>query len=409
MSNTFNRRTVLGAAGVAAAATSLPKTTFAAPAVLQGLPDVVVVGAGAFGGWTALNLIDQGANVTLVDQYGAGNVRGSSGGESRNIRASYGAEEIYTRMTARAWESWGRYEEIFQRRLLYRNGSLRVLRPDALAPQREIFDRLGLPYEMLDAAEVNRRWPQLTMDEGDAVFFERNSGSVKARESSIAVDEAFIRKGGVSRLGLATLGRQSSGRLDTVLVNGEPLSAGAFVFACGPWLPKVLPEVLKGYIYSRRAELFFVGSAPGDMRYRIENVPNITDRQAYTTADMGSGYKVGIGLPGDPEMDMDGGDRLTTEFLRERVEAYVARRLPGLVGQPIISAYVCQTENSNNHHFIIDRHPGLANAWIAGGGSGHGFKMGPVVGEVVAARVLGQPDLFDDAGAFDLSTHEAWK
>jgi sarcosine oxidase len=66
-------------------------------------PRVLVVGAGAFGGWTALQLLRRGASVTLIDAWGPGHVRASSGGETRVIRATYGTHTIYTAMAARAF------------------------------------------------------------------------------------------------------------------------------------------------------------------------------------------------------------------------------------------------------------------------------------------------------------------
>jgi glycine/D-amino acid oxidase-like deaminating enzyme len=71
------------------------------------------------------------------------------------------------------------------------------------------------------------------------------------------------------------------------------------------------------------------------------------------------------------------------------LRAYLARRLPALSDAPVIESRVCQYENTSNGDFLIDRHPGLENAWIVGGGSGHGFKHGPTVGEQVASLVLG--------------------
>src|SRR3546814_19653166 len=107
---------------------------------------------------------------------------------------------------------------------------------DALAEQRACFDRRRIPYELLTPAEVHHRWPQVDFDEYESVFYEPAGGVVKARESMIAVAEAFMRKGGTLRIGHALPG-DGPGK-PTVTVDGEPLSAGAYVFACGPWLPK---------------------------------------------------------------------------------------------------------------------------------------------------------------------------
>lgn len=396
-----DRRTLLkGGLGLAAA----PAIAQAAPAIVKGLPDVVVVGAGAFGAWTALELRERGAKVTLVDAYGPGNPRSSSGGETRNIRASYGDRDIYTRWTTEAWAMWNARQQEFGRQLIYPNGSLRVLSPEAMAAQPSLFRELGLPFEVLGPDDVNRRWPQYRFAEDEQVFYEVQSGSVKAREALIAVSEVFVQKGGVMQVGRAATPAPGKGRLDALMIDGQPLSAGSFVLACGPWLPKLLPDLLGDRIVCPRAELFFVGSPPGDPRYRWEHAPNITDRRVYTSADNGGGYKIAARRPG-VFLDPDSGDRMPSADLVPQIEEYVKRRLPGLVGQPIVQSYVCQTEVTDNGHFLIDTYPDRPNLWIAGGGSGHGFKMGPKIGRYVAERVAGAPQPADFAKIFSLASH----
>jgi glycine/D-amino acid oxidase-like deaminating enzyme len=404
---TIDRRTVLAAGLGAAAATPAAAQVSVrpgAPAINRNLPDVVVVGAGAFGGWTALSLREKGAKVLLVDAYGPGNPHASSGGESRNIRAGYGDREIYSDWASKAWNLWHQRQEEFGRRLIFANGSLRVPDADEMGPQRAIFDNLKLPYEMLSPAEVSRRWPQVRFDDVQEIFFEKNSGIVKAQQAMVAVSEAFMQKGGQTRIGYAIPGAASGGKLNSVLVNGETVPGGAFVFACGPWLPKTLPTILADKVSSPRRELFFIGAELGDNRYRWENVPNITDQILYTSADIGSGYKIAPNIRG-VHMDPDNGSRLPTAYLLDQVNAYIKLRLPGLMNRPVISSYVCQTENTDNGHYIIDTHAQYANAYVAGGGSGHAFKMGPYLGEYVSSLVLGKPMSAEHKAIFSVASH----
>lgn len=411
-SNQLDRRQML-AMGLGAGAASLPfaasgqvSPSAKAPAINHNLPDVVVVGAGAFGGWAALSLRERGAKVTLVDAYGPGNPRASSGGENRNISAAYGDREVYTRWAHTAWAAWHRRQEEFGRRLIYPSGGLRILPRKVMAADIATFDRLKLPYELLTGTEVSRRWPQIRYEEAEMAFYDRNAGTVKARDSMIAVSEVFMQKGGVVQLGYAKPGRSAGGRLETITVDGTPVSAGAFVFACGPWLPKLLPTLLGDRITAPRRELFFIGTAPGDTRYRWENIPYLADGILSTSSDIGGGYKLAPNLLGVP-IDPDDGDRLPTPFLIDQVNAFLARHLPGLVGRPVIQSYVCQLERTDNDHFLIDRHPDYANAWIAGGGSGHAFKMGPVLGEYIADRALGIPQAPEYQALFGLAAHKA--
>ncbi len=413
----INRRSLL-LAGLTGAATAAAPTVSAgdetatgtftpsAPAIGRNLPDVVVVGAGAFGGWTALELRERGARVTMVDVYGPGNPRASSGDESRLIRASYGDREIYTRWATEAFDLWQARQEEFGRRVIYPNGSLRVMKPPELAAQRPIFDRLKLAYELLTPEEVHRRWPQIRYDDAETIVYEPGGGVLKARESMIAVAEAIVRKGGHIRVGHALPGFGSGGMLNNVLIDGEPLNAGAFVFATGPWLPQTLPTVLGDRIRTPRREVFYIGSPRNDRRYRWEHLPNLSDLSTYTASDIDYGIKVAARLADTP-IDPDDTERLPSPFLAQQVLDYVALRMPGLVGQPIVATRVCQTENSDNGHYIIDSHPDYSNVWIAGGGSGHAFKMGPVLGRYVADRVVGEPQSAEISAIFSLSSHGA--
>ncbi|MBC2667147.1 FAD-dependent oxidoreductase [Novosphingobium flavum] len=406
-------RRALLAAGLAGSAASLAGKAAAqvavrpgAPAINRRLPDVVVVGAGAFGGWTALALREAGARVTLVDAYGPGNPRASSGDESRLLRLSYGTRDIYTLWAQRAAALWDRRQQEFGRRMYYPNGSLRVMHEAELAAQRAVFDRHAIPYEVLGPDEMRKRWPQLNYDDTPHVFYESTGGVVKARESMIAVSEVFMQKGGEVRIGHARPGPMSGGAMQHLLVDDAPLPAGLTLFACGPWLPKVFPQLLGDRIRVPRRELFYVGSPIGDHRYRWEHLPNLADLDTYTASDVDYGIKVASRLPDTP-MDPDFGARMPTEFLRQQVEDYVARRMPGLKGQPIVATRTCQTEYSDNSHFIIDRHPEAANVWIAGAGSGHAFKMGPVLGDYLRDRLLGRPtDPAEDA-LFTLASHKS--
>lgn len=415
MGVSLDRRSLLAGLGfgvattAASAADAAPKIAakgVAKPAIGKNRPDVVVVGAGAFGGWTALELRERGYKVTLVDAYGPGNPHASSGGETRNIRASYGERGIYTDWTTRAWKLWRQRQEEFGRRLIYPSGSIRDPGLRGMAAQIKVFDEMKLPYELLTPEEVNKRWPQIRTDDIPRAFYEVQSGGVKARETSIAVAEAFERKGGKIILGSATVGQGAGGKLGDILVNGEAISAGQYVFACGPWLKTLFPELMGNKIRTPRAELFFVGPARGDYRYNWTNCPGVSDRITYTTADIGGGYKIAA-RTGDVPMDPDNDERMPTHHLIPAIERYVALRLPGLVGRPIIQSYVCQTEHTANGHFIIDNHPDFQNLMIAGGGSGHAFKMGPFLGTYLADRIDGAPQDPEEKKIFSLSEHAA--
>lgn len=404
----MDRRTLIKGFGVAAASAAIVSKT-AGPAIGRDLPDVAVVGAGAFGAWTALCLRERGAKVVLLDSYGAGNARQTSGDETRQIRAAYSDREIYTRWANRAFTRWHERQNEFKRRLIFANGVLSPNEPLAqFEAEKRIFTKLNIPFEVLTSDECRKRWPQGGFDGDERAFYEPRAGTVKARESIIAATEVFVAKGGRTQIAMARPGDATGGRLTNLrLADGSSLSTGLAIFACGPWLPTVLPDVLTNYIRRIRSEVFYVGSPPGDLRYHWERFPNIWHGEGgYSLSDVDYGYKVAPGMGESVPIDPDRDERIVSPIMEDMARRFVAHRTPGLVGQPMVASRVCSLENSDNEHFIIDTHPKYANLWIAGGGSGHGFKMGPVTGEYVADRVLGIADPAEEKSLFALSAHK---
>src|SRR5947209_956813 len=131
---------------------------------MKSKPHIAVVGAGAFGGWTALHLLERGARVTLLDAWGPGNSRASSGGETRVMRGTYGPDQPYTELAARALKLWAKYERRWKRQFLHRTGVLWMV-----SSREESFERGSLPllrnagikHEELSPSQMKARWPQI--------------------------------------------------------------------------------------------------------------------------------------------------------------------------------------------------------------------------------------------------------
>src|SRR5438105_5797141 len=159
---------------------------------------VIVVGAGAFGGWTALQLLKKGAKVTLLDAWGPGNSRASSGGETRVIRATYGPGRIYTQMAARALQLWQEYEQQWKLKLFFRTGVLWMTGTDDSYERAALplMSEAGVHYEKLPAAECAKRWPQINFDGISWSVYEPDSGYLAARRGCEAVLNAFVKEGG---------------------------------------------------------------------------------------------------------------------------------------------------------------------------------------------------------------------
>ncbi|MBV8051840.1 MAG: FAD-dependent oxidoreductase [Acidobacteriaceae bacterium] len=356
---------------------------------------IAVIGAGAFGGWTALFLLRGGARVTLLDAWGAGNSRASSGGETRIIRGSYGPNQPYTRMAVRALQLWKEHQQRWCTQLFHHTGVL------WMAAGNDDFERGSLPslreagmrFEELSADEMARRWPQVNFEGVHWGIYEPESGFLGARVACQIVVNGFIDEGGTfqtaSVLPEETL--ESGCKEGLKLSDGTKLVADKYVFACGPWLGTLFPETIGEKITATRQELFFFGPPPGDSLYSEPNLPVWGDnRERFwygIPASNGRGFKVADDTRGC-DFDPTCGDRTITAEALQRARDYIAFRFPGMKNAPLIESRVCQYENTPDHDFIIDRHPRGDNVWIVGGGSGHGFKHGPAVGEMVSELVL---------------------
>jgi monomeric sarcosine oxidase len=393
------------------------KTTIALPAAAalgtsrahtQG-PRVAVIGAGAFGGWTALELVRRGARVTLVDAWGPGHARASSGGETRVIRATYGTRMVYTRMALRALDLWQAHDQKFGRNLFRKTGALWLFGKDNSFGETsaDALRAVGEKYEDLSAAEARKRFPQIAFEGIESVLVEPNAGFLLARRACEHVVERVIAEGGEYRqAAVAPPVRAAGSTLPSItLADESTLAADVFVFACGPWLGSLFPDVVGKNVTPTRQEVFYFGTPPGDGRFEERNFPVWVDfgtRLIYgLPSNTNRGFKVADDTPG-PVFDPTSGSREISAAGLKAIRAFLARRFPALAKAPLIGSEVCQYEASPDSNFIIDRHPGAPNVWIVGGGSGHGFKMGPAMGEIVASLVLGtaKPDPFFSLARF---------
>ena len=392
METNSSRRTLLKSSAVAGVAVYIDGS----PAFAASLQSsVIVVGAGAFGGWSALQLAQKGARVTLLDAWGPGNSRASSGGETRTIRATYGpAHVLYTKMVARALRLWQEYEKQWSLQLFFRSGALRMAGADdsyerAALP---VLQEAGIRFEKLSAADCAKRWPQVNFEGVAWSVYEPDSGFLAARRGCEAVLDAFLKAGGQYRQAQATPGPIVANRMDGVSVGqGEILKADSYVFALGPWLGKVFP-FLAPTITPTRQEVFFFGTPAGDLRFTEEHLPTWIDggKNPFfgVPGNQWRGFKIADDTRG-PVMDPSTMERKISEEKLAAARTYLHMRFPAMAGSPLLENRVCQYENSADHNFILDRHPEAENVWIVGGGSGHGFKHGPVMGEMVSDAVLG--------------------
>jgi len=356
------------------------------------MPQVVVVGAGVFGTWTAHHLLAAGSDVTLIDAYGPANPRASSGDQSRILRCGYGADEIYSDFARRSVEQWQALQERAGVPIWHPCGVLLLADagdPYAIAT-RKTLDNGGYAVDILEPGRLRERYPHLEAGDVSMALLEPECGVLMARRAVRTLASELVRRGARLARGKAVVSR-TSGRLRSIgLAGGGEINGDAFVFACGPWLPFVLAASLAGRIRPTRQTVVYFGTPAGDDRFGHAHTPAWIDRPAgiYGIPELeDAGLKVGIDEHGPP-IDPDTDDRTPAPDAIARARAWVERRFPAMTGAPVIGTRICQYENTSNGDLLIDRHPDYDNVWVVGGGSGHGFKHGPVVGQLAASLVL---------------------
>jgi monomeric sarcosine oxidase len=354
--------------------------------------DVAVVGAGVFGTWTARRLADAGARVVLVEMLGPAHSRASSGGESRVTRCAYGADELYSRWARESLAAWRALESESGLALLHETGVLWCGEPGdtRIESSRATLGRLGIPFEILDPAAIERRWPQISGAGLERALYEPEGGVLMARRAVQAL-AAGLEARGVTRVHarVAPVDPAAAGTLEALVrVGGGEVRAERYVLAGGPWLPKLVPGAMGERLFATRQEVYFFGVPAADGRFGAGRFPTWLDGDFYGLPDLEfRGAKIACDRHG-PAIDPDAADRRPTAANVEEARAALARRFPALAGAPLVEARVCQYENSSNGDLLIDRHPALDNVWLVGCGSGHGFKHGPAVGAEAARQVL---------------------
>lgn len=341
--------------------------------------------------------------MTLVDAWGPGNGRASSGGETRVIRRGYGHRSHYVPLVTRALELWRELEASAGVPLLDRRGVLWMAGQPAAFEQEsmEAFRAEGVPFEELDRYGLQSRFPSMNFEDIPWAMFEPDAGALFARRGCEVVWDAVQEAGGETLVATARPVLDSTGTCQGVqLADGSTLVAEVTVFAAGPWMPELFPEALGSRLEVTRQDVFSFGPPPGagaHLRLPVwaEHATDLfgDDSFWYGIPDgLSRGFKLGEDTPGGP-WDPTHGERVVNPERLARARAYLAHRFPALADAPLIDARVCQYTMRKDSELLVDRHPDIAGLWLLGGGSGHGYKLGPSIGEVAAQAIHGDAAL----------------
>jgi monomeric sarcosine oxidase len=356
---------------------------------------ITVVGAGVFGSWAAYSLLRKGFNVTIVDAWGPAHSRSSSGDETRVIRSTYGANEIYFDLNVKALALWKNLQERTGRQIFHNTGVLWLCyqeKCDVVDDSLQFAKKHKMEYEYLSQSDVKKRFPQIRVDDLHHAWFDPFGGYLHARESVQLVNQLFIKEGGHYIQAHALPGKSTGNRLaDLQLSDGNKLRSDVYLFACGSWLGKLFPQELRDIITCTKQEVYYFG-VPAEKALAFEKLPvwvDVDGKDFYYGIPGNSyrGFKLGVDIRG-LEFDPTNGERLPSPETLAKARQFIAHRFPDLRNAPLTETRVCPYENSPDGNFIFDLLPGTSNAFILGGGSGHGFKHGPALGGLVADALI---------------------
>lgn len=335
------------------------------------MPAAVVVGAGIFGASLADRLVGEGWQVTLVDRYEPGDQRSESGGETRLLRYSHGADAFYADL---AWRSRERWRELG---VLAEVGVVWFVRREGgwESDSEAVLRAAGIPVERVDPA---RLFPSLATADLAYGMLEPAAGVLRASDGVRALVER-ARAGG-----LELVRGEAAPDGERVLVGGRRLEADHVIWACGGWLAGLFPELVELRVTRQEVALF--EAAP-----EWEQTPGWIDFDA-SLYGHGLIEPHGVKVASDREGEaVEPGERPPAANV-EAARDYLAARFPALAGSRLRSAPACHYSLTADGHFLFARHE---HVWLLGGGSGHGYKHGPALAEhaaeVLAARARPEP------------------
>ena len=357
--------------------------------------DVIVIGLGGMGSAAAAHLAARGRRVLGLEQFTPAHDRGSSHGDSRIIRQAYFEDPAYVPLLRRSYELFADLGTTSPG-VLTLTGGLMMGAPDSATVAGSLASARAwdLPHELLDTADLRRRFPAFTVDDDTVALYEERAGVVRPEQTVLEHLRRATAAGADLRFGERVLGwtADDGGEGVTVTTPGGEHRAASLVVSAGAWAPQLLPWLAPQLTVERQLLFWFTPTAAID-RFRAPAHPvfiweHSPDRQFYgfpaagTAAD---GVKVSFFRNGR-QTDPDELDRAVTPVEVAEMRAHLVDRLPALAGD-FVRGVACMYTTTPDQHFVIALHPDHPQVAVAAGFSGHGFKFVPLVGEVLADLV----------------------
>ena len=366
-------------------------------------PDFLVVGGGIFGLTAVDELLKRGHTVTLIDQGAIPHPLAASTDISKVVRMEYGTDDLYFEMVDKAIDGWHAWNAQFQSTLYHETGVTMLARRE-MAPggyEYESYQRLlahGHTAVRLSSADITSRFPAWNGDTYVDGFFNPRAGFAESGRV-VAALAAEVRRAGASILeghtAVSLLTDPHGQRVTGVqTAEGHTFTAGHVILAAGAWTHVLLPE-LQPYMQATGHPVFHLRPdkpelfTPPHFVVFTADVAN-TGWYGFPLHPSEGVVKIanhGVGQILHPVQD----ERVVTAVDEAHLRRFLRETFPTLADAPIVYTRRCLYNDTRDEHFWLDRHPTLANLTVAAGGSGHGFKFAPVLGELIADTAVGQP------------------
>lgn len=357
--------------------------------------DAIVVGLGAHGSAAAAELARRGLRVLGLERFGRGETYGSSGGRSRIIRLAHYESPAYGPLAGAAWDRWLALEREAPADLLTVTGGLYAGPPGSpiVAGARATAAVHTLDHEVIDAAELRRRWPAFTPADDTIALVERQAGILRADRGNEAHLLVAERSGATLTFGARVVDWRpaAGGGFEVETDDGTLFGSSFLVLATGPWTRDHVPDLELPLAVERQPVCWFQPAVPSD-----DVAAGRFPVWLFDTPGEGIFY----GFPLDPELGLKTAHHHSGEIVAaetvdrevrpadvERIRAFVRARMPA-AGGPLTHSTVCLYTNTPDDEFVIDRHPAAPGVAFASACSGHGYKFAPIVGEILADLVM---------------------
>lgn len=349
--------------------------------------EVAVVGSGVIGSATARALAARGVQAVLLEQFELGHARGSSHGATRIFRLSY-PDPGYVRMAVIGREAWTRLQDEAGQELLVTTGGLDA--GPAAGSCAAALGECGVAHAWLAARELSERFPGVAARPGERMLYQADAGVLLADRAVAALQRLASADGADIRARTPVLGVEPRAGRVLLRTPAGAISARVAVIAAGGWcaglLAGAVTRVPQLTVTLQRIRYFTPRAAAG-WPTLIEWSGTAAEWYAVPAAGGAPGVKVGAHAPG-PAVDPGSGPFDEIEPGAEEAAArYVRERLPGLIPDGL-GAETCLYTMTADEHFVLDREGPVV---VGGGGSGHAFKFGPLLGEMLADLALGRP------------------